>query len=188
MSISDATLQETIQKELSKLEKLSPTQITARVAGHRRGINEPASLLAIWLSEKLDQEKITIKTVQNVDRNIEVSIHQTNELTVMIKFHVGTSLQDFLGIRKRSDQVPGASLSAEQAILVRAIVDREGGDERTLILRLLNEGFVNSAVVKKFVRRLKNHPEWHAGMHDVGLYPVDIFSAYKKICKEAKDY
>ncbi len=188
MSNLDTELQSSIQKELSKLEKLSPTQITARVAGHRRGINDPSGLLANWLAEKLSQEKMIVKPVQNVDKNLEVSVQQSNDVIIVIKFHVGTSLQDFLGIRKKSDLVPGATLTPEQAILIRAIIDRDGGDERSLILRLFNEGFVNSPLVKNFVRRLKRHPEWHAGMHEAGLYPADIFSAYRKICKDAKKY
>ena len=89
-------------------------------------------------------------------------------------------------MKKNSDAVPGFTLLPEQAILVRAIVDREGGDEKTLLQELLNQAFADSALIKKFVRRIKAHPEWHVGMHEAGLYPADIFAAEKKIRKAAQ--
>lgn len=178
-------VQKKIRRRLNKLEKLSPTQIKQKIAGHRSGFSQPPELLARWLCEELDLERMTIKTHQNVVENLEVVL-EFNGISYTFKFYVKTSLQDYLGILKTRDVVAGVKLTDEQAILVRAIIDRDGGNEAEFLSELLNSALADSVVVKRFVKRLKDHPDWHQAMHNAGLYPADIFSAYKKVRQKVK--
>lgn len=174
-----------IKRNLAKLEKLSPREIKTKIGGHRRNIQQPEGLLANWLCEKLGVEKITVKTENNVYKNLTVMV-EISDTFITYKFFVRTSLQDFLGIKKKPDLITGISLSPEQSILVRAIIDRQGGDESSFVKDLLNAAFADSELVASFVKRIKDHPEWHAGMHEAGLYPADIFEAEKAIKKAKK--
>ncbi len=178
-------LKKKIRTRLNKLEKLSPSQIRRRIAGHRSGLNQNTELLARWLCEELDLERMVIKTLQNVNDNLEISV-SVNGLQYNYRYHVKTSLQDFLGIKKRQDVVPGVRLTEEQAILVRAVVDRDGGDEARLLQAIISRGMASSQEITGFVSRVKAHPEWHDAMHESGLYPADIFAAAKSVRRAAK--
>lgn len=176
-------LERKIRIRLGKLEELSPREIKQKIAGHRSGFNQNSELLARWLAEVLDLQRVIVKPLQNAHRNLEVTVELSESYSLVFLYYVETSLQDFLGIKKNSNVVPGVTLTEEQAILVRAIIDREGGSEADLLRQLLNEAFANSDVVSRFVQRLKVHPEWHASMHSAGLYPADILEAAKAIQK-----
>ena len=179
-------LKKKIGRELRKLEKLSPREIREHIGLHRRGLNQNDGLLSSWLAQQTGLEKITVKPIQNLDNNCEVTVAQGTDRVVLL-FHVGTSVQDFLGSFKGADsRVPGCNLSADQAILVRAFIDSDGGDERVLVQQALLVGLVNMPAIRDYIGRLRKHPEWHQGMHAAGLYPADIFHAWKNVCREAK--
>lgn len=179
-------LKKKIGKKLRKLEKRSPRQIRKHIGRHRRGFSQNADLLNNWLQDELGLERVVAKPVGNVDNNLEVTVTKGSD-KVVFSLHVGTSVQDFLGAFKGSDnRVPGCQLTPDQAILVRAVIDREGGDESKLVKEALLVGLVNMPAIRSFVKRLKSHPEWHQSMHDAGLYPADILHAWKVVEKEAK--
>ncbi len=178
-------LERKIRKCLNKLEKLSPRQIKQKIAGHRSGFNQNTELVARWLCEQLNLPRVVVKASQNAINNLEVTV-ELGSYSYVFNYYVKTSLQEFLGIKKNNNVVPGASLTNDQAILVRAIVDREGGSEADFVRELLDQAFANSTVVNGFVARLKAHPEWHNTMHSAGLYPADIFAAAKSVRKAAK--
>lgn len=179
-------LHDKISKKLRKLEKLSPREIREKIGLFRRGLNQNDGLLGNWLKEQLGLEKLFVKGIQNLDNNCEVTVFQ-GTTKLVLNFHVGTSVQDFLGIRKDSAHaVSGISLSQDQATLIRAFVDSEGGDEREIAKQALIIGLVNMPAIRNYVKRVRKHPEWHKGMHEAGLYPSDIFHAWKNILKEAK--
>ncbi len=178
-------LERKIRKCLNKLEKLSPREIKNKIAGHRSGFNQNTELVARWLCEELDLPRVVVKTSQNAIQNLEVIV-ELGSYSYVFNYYVQTSLQEFLGIKKNNNAVPGVTLTDNQAILVRAIIDREGGSEADFLRELLDSAFANSAVVADFVNRLKDHPEWHSSMHSAGLYPADIFAAAKAVRKSAK--
>lgn len=180
-------LKKRVGRKLRKLEPKSPREIREHLGRHRRSFTQNDSLLSTWLQEELGLEQVTIKAIKNLNNNLEVTVTRGVD-KVVLSFVVGTSIQDFLGAFKGADsRVTGCSLTSDQAILVRAVCDRDGGDEAKLVKQALLVGLVNMPAIRSFVRRLKKHPEWHKGMHDAGLYPADIFHAWDNVKKEAKE-
>lgn len=179
-------LKKKISKKFDELAVLSPREIREHVGRYRRGFSNNDGLLGNWLQDELGLERVTVKPEKNIDRNTVVTVYYGTD-RVELPFCTGTSVQDFLGNRKDSSRpVAGLSLTEDQAILVRAFVDREGGDEVKLVKAALLVGLVNMPAIRSFVRRLKKHPGWHQSMHEAGLYPADIFHAWDNVKKEAK--
>lgn len=179
-------LKKKVERKLRELEPKSPREIREHLGRHRRGFSQNESLLNSWLQEELKLEQVAVKPVKNLNNNLEVTVMLGTD-KVMLSFCVGTSVQDFLGAFKGADnRVTGCSLTPDQAILVRAVCDHYGGDEAKLVKEALLIGLINMPAIRRYVKRLKAHPEWHAGMHEAGLYPADIFHAWSNVKKEAK--
>lgn len=184
--LNPAEVNRRIREALDQLEPMSPRQIKDEIAGHRRGFNQPNGFLGNWLAEKLGQSKVTVDPRQNLNNNIVVTV-DVSVCKLSFEFFVGTSLQEFLGIKKKNDAISGAKLSDDQSFLLRALVDREGGSEANVVKRLLDWGIANSPMVLSFVERVRANPDWHTKMHEAGLYPTEIEHAWGEIQKAAQD-